>query len=601
MSPRILYVQDAHPNGSETFVRAEINCLYRRGYDVWVTSSRLIPQFLGECLYRDRILSRQNTSENLKEIILQLKPDYIHTHFVTESVRTAAPVAQALGVPFGFTAHAYDIWKRHSRIEPEVINQIANNPLFVTCAVEGTRHLDYMVCCGVPDDKLVITPNTVSKDILPTRRQEPPKSTVNLLMVGRAVEKKGFMVAVDAVRLLRLNGHRVNLRIIGGGDSGRQLGQLLLEYASVLPFLTVEPMLDHATVLEVMKESDALLMPSIIAEDGDSDGIPTVLMEAMLLGVPVITTDVGSITDLVRDEDTGLIARSGDPASLAHRILDLNQLLQDREKAQKLSDRAFAEASSKDIEASVDALLGHLQKAMPKNFSQAPTTKSKSEVHGRYCPVCEQESPVFLPYGVTPRPNAMCPHCNSLERHRFTWHFLKTQTNLLETSGISFLHIAPEPFYERLLKPRIGLGYLTADIANPQAMVKMDLTDIEYADETFDVIYCSHVLEHIPDDRKAMREMRRVLKRSGWAIILVPTSGQSTEEDLTITDPQKRQQLYGQPDHVRYYGLDVVDRLRESGFEVKMINASDILEDAEIERMGIGSSAQNLFYCVRVP
>jgi ubiquinone/menaquinone biosynthesis C-methylase UbiE len=108
---------------------------------------------------------------------------------------------------------------------------------------------------------------------------------------------------------------------------------------------------------------------------------------------------------------------------------------------------------------------------------------------------------------------------------------------------------------------------MTADLHSP-AMVKMDITNIQFPDETFDVVYCSHVLEHVPDDRKAMREFYRVLKSNGWAVLLVPIIVEKTFEDPSIDKPKDRLRLFGQSDHVRKYGRDYVDRLRESGFSV---------------------------------
>ena len=159
------------------------------------------------------------------------------------------------------------------------------------------------------------------------------------------------------------------------------------------------------------------------------------------------------------------------------------------------------------------------------------------------------------------------------------------------------LHVAPEAIFEGLLRMQLGKNYLTADLYNPSAMVKMDITDIRYPDESFDVIYCSHVLEHVPDDKKAMREFRRVLKPSGWAMLLVPIVCEQTFEDPSITDPAKRAKLFGQEDHVRNYGRDYVDRLREAGFEVTVMLPEDFMTEEEIVRMGITKVAGEIYLC----
>ena len=160
------------------------------------------------------------------------------------------------------------------------------------------------------------------------------------------------------------------------------------------------------------------------------------------------------------------------------------------------------------------------------------------------------------------------------------------------------LHVAPEISFESRLKRLLGSSYLTADLFNPRAMVKMDITDIQYDDETFDVVYCSHVLEHVPDDRKAMRELRRVLKSDGWAVLLVPITADETFEDPSVTDPAERLRLFGQEDHVRRYGPDYRQRLEESGFKVTVSVASDFMDDHDAARFGVDREEQ-IFLCKR--
>jgi predicted SAM-dependent methyltransferase len=161
------------------------------------------------------------------------------------------------------------------------------------------------------------------------------------------------------------------------------------------------------------------------------------------------------------------------------------------------------------------------------------------------------------------------------------------------------LHVAPESCLEPTFRKQLGDDYLTADLFNPLAMVKMDITDIQYPDESFDVIYCSHVLEHVVDDRKAMSEFYRVLKSDGWAILLVPITAETTYEDPSIVAPVERLKHFGQDDHVRRYGHDYVDRLRDAGFNVSVIEASDLCRQSELVQMGLTSASGEIFFCTK--
>lgn len=219
----------------------------------------------------------------------------------------------------------------------------------------------------------------------------------------------------------------------------------------------------------------------------------------------------------------------------------------------------------------------------------------------RYCPVCEQSSGRFAKFGDTSREDAQCPRCGALERHRFLWFYLKKSTNLFDGTARRMLHVAPEACFESKLKTLLGGNYVTADLFDPQAMVKMDIMNIEYPDEAFDVIVCSHVLEHVQDDRKAMEEFCRVLAKGGWAILNVPITAEQTFEDGSIFDPQERKEQFGHEDHVRSYGPDYADRLREAGLEVNVVTVNDLVKPDEAIRMGLTSESGELFFCHKVP
>ncbi len=222
-------------------------------------------------------------------------------------------------------------------------------------------------------------------------------------------------------------------------------------------------------------------------------------------------------------------------------------------------------------------------------WNRLPLLLKKIALFGRehYCPVCRSRVRRFYPVGEPARPQARCGVCGTKARHLLMWLFFERRTDLLDGSPKRVLHLAPKPGLERRLKRAVNLDYLTADLFNPRAMVRMDITNIGYPDESFDVIICSHILEHVPEDRTAMRELCRVLKTGGWAVILVPISGDKTLEDPSITDPDERLRRFGQHDHVRTYGPDYFDRLGESGFEVERIAAHDLLSDEDLDRMAL--------------
>ena len=198
-----------------------------------------------------------------------------------------------------------------------------------------------------------------------------------------------------------------------------------------------------------------------------------------------------------------------------------------------------------------------------------------------------------------PRDDAMCTRCGALERHRFLWIYLDRCTDLFDGRPKRMLHVAPERCFEPRLKKRLGENYITADLINPHAMVRMDITDIQYPDESFDIICCSHVLEHVLDDRLAMREFYRVLKPKGWAILLVPITADETFEDPSIIDRRERLKLFGQEGHVRRYGPDYVDRLREAGFKVTINKVSDLFERDDAIFMGLNRTSGEIYFCTK--
>lgn len=192
----------------------------------------------------------------------------------------------------------------------------------------------------------------------------------------------------------------------------------------------------------------------------------------------------------------------------------------------------------------------------------------------------------FLPYGyVKQRENVLSPSTLSLERHRLLWLYLENETDFF-TSPLKVLHFAPEQaFYKRFRKLK-NLDYTTTDLNSPLADVKADICNLPFENESFDFILCNHVLEHIPDDTKAMKEIYRILRKGGTAILQIPQDLNRAEtfEDDSITDPKERAAIFGQYDHVRVYGRDYFNKLRDIGFKVEEVDYTRQLSSEEIDK-----------------
>lgn len=195
----------------------------------------------------------------------------------------------------------------------------------------------------------------------------------------------------------------------------------------------------------------------------------------------------------------------------------------------------------------------------------------------------------FLPYGYQKlRSNALCPGTLSLERHRLLWLYLSRETDFLK-KNLRVLHIAPEQVFYATFKALKNWDYTTTDLHSPLADVKADICALPFENEAYDLIFCNHVLEHIPDDQKAMKELYRILKKGGTLIAQVPLdeNREATFEDDSITDKKERTQIFGQYDHVRIYGLDYFERLNAIGFDARGIAYLNSLSKEEIQRFGL--------------
>ncbi len=204
----------------------------------------------------------------------------------------------------------------------------------------------------------------------------------------------------------------------------------------------------------------------------------------------------------------------------------------------------------------------------------------------------------LLPYGrLKSRENAIAPDSMSLERHRLMWLFMKEKTNFF-IDNLKFLHIAPEYCFIKLFKAMKNLDYTTGDLISPWADVKFDVHDIPFDENSFDVVICNHVLEHVEDDHQVMTEFFRIMKPGGWGIFQVPidSNNPNTEEDKSITDTKERERLYGQDDHARQSGLDYGKKLAAAGFKVTESNFINELSPELVERYALPKD-EILYFC----
>lgn len=213
----------------------------------------------------------------------------------------------------------------------------------------------------------------------------------------------------------------------------------------------------------------------------------------------------------------------------------------------------------------------------------------------RRCPLCASTFDVFK--DDRGRADALCWRCGAHERHRAQKLFLDARPELLRQAR-SLLHFAPEWCLRQAIAKTPGLEYVTGDLDPTGVDLQLDITQLELGDGSFDAIICSHVLEHVPDDATAMRELRRVLAYDGWCLVMVPIAldREHTYEDWSITSPEAREKAFLQHDHVRLYAPDIAGRLRDAGFAVEVVDMDAELGPDDAARYRLNPS-DLIFLC----
>lgn len=253
-----------------------------------------------------------------------------------------------------------------------------------------------------------------------------------------------------------------------------------------------------------------------------------------------------------------------------------------------------------------------IKKIIPKSLrEQYRLWKHKGDKYT--CPICDYSSDSFFKLGhnvdVLVKNNVVgagiraagCHKCRSNDRARILYVFLRDKTDFLKNpEKYRILHIAPEKHLTKKMLEYPFKEYVCGDLFTPgynypEHVVNMNVLDIPFEDNRFDLVICNHVLEHVEPDLDAMKEIRRVLKNGGKAILQVPLSltMEETFEDSSVTDPDQRELVFGQYDHVRIYGQDYYTRLEQSGFIVEKINISK-----EYPNYGLNPK-EDITYCTK--
>lgn len=208
------------------------------------------------------------------------------------------------------------------------------------------------------------------------------------------------------------------------------------------------------------------------------------------------------------------------------------------------------------------------------------------------CPYCGWTGWKFLSAGAHLLPNRLCPRCGSLQRYRMLLLYLQQQ-KILEYP-IRVLDLAPRDCFKNQMQKIDHVAYLSSDLDSPSSMVWSDLTRMGMGSDLFDLIVCFHVLEHIPNDHAAFSELGRILKLGGVGLLMVPIRGESTFE-ITGTQPKDYERLYGQHDHVRWYGMDIAERMRSAGLSVEVLDMFQVFGEEDCQRYALYGDDRYVF------
>lgn len=212
-----------------------------------------------------------------------------------------------------------------------------------------------------------------------------------------------------------------------------------------------------------------------------------------------------------------------------------------------------------------------------------------------YCPICDQTFRKFKPAGRSKykRPNSVCPKCAGRERDRVMHLFFREKKEILRRRRCRVLHIAPEPCVVPNLHDLATRQYVSGDLIRNDVLIQFDVQALPFSDQSFEIVYCSHVLQAVEDDDKALAEISRVLSGNGWAIVNVPCRGVSTREFHAGGDQE------APADFVRIYGSDFSEKLVQKGFNVVSLDMHEIASDKEQRMMCLSADSVGSIYLLQ--
>lgn len=314
----IAYILSSFPNHSETFVVSEVKWLVENGYNVCVLRHKN-PNKPTDIDFIVKNLLFKDESE-LERLLVENDIDLVHTHFVypigTEFTYTAC---ERLKIPFTLFAHAYDIFKKESD-ESNRIDEISKSDYCKAIFTLSEFHKNYLIGRGALKDKIVITKQATN--YLPSEIQPKTGKIRNIISISRFVEKKGLDVLIDSAKLLE--GQDFEFSIYGFGDLEQDYRNQIKDLGC--KNISLKGELPPNKVQDTLKSADLLVAPCKVAEDGDMDGFPTVIFEAMASGIPILTTKVSAIPEIIRDGQNGFITNPNSPKEFAEKIKQISDL-----------------------------------------------------------------------------------------------------------------------------------------------------------------------------------------------------------------------------------------------------------------------------------